>query len=177
MDIIIEQNEEIIFTTHQIEANTGRTVERIREMQGNFMKIKRKTYDLMLNSMPDNPPEIGGIIGGKNEIISVYQIDNGMNPRGCFYIPDVDMLNEVIENWEAENINFYGLFHTHFFDVKTLSEGDIKYIKIIMEAMPYFIKELYFPIVVMPGRQMISYKAVKEDGVRIVKVNVEFEGY
>lgn len=38
LDIIIEQNEEIIFTTRQIEANTGRTVEQTTEMLNTLQK-------------------------------------------------------------------------------------------------------------------------------------------
>ncbi len=133
-----------------------------KEAQDDVMRMERKVYDRLLRAMPGAPPEIGGIIGGKNERISVYQIDTGGTSRGCSYRPDVDKLNAVIEKWEAEGITFYGLFHTHFFDVKTLSEGDIHYIKIIMEAKPDFIKKLYFPIVVMPSKQIVAYKAVKE---------------
>lgn len=140
-----------------------------------YMRIKSKLYNLILDAMPDTPPEIGGIIGGKNGIITACQLDNGIASGGCSYRPDVNKLNMVIEKWEAEGIKFYGLLHTHFFDVKTLSEGDIHYIKIIMEAMPDIVKELYFPIVVMPSKQMVLYKAVKGEKIIINKENVEFE--
>lgn len=139
------------------------------------MIIEKKIYSSILNKMPIAPPEIGGIIGGKNEVISAYQIDKGTILGGCSYKPDVNRLNMVIEKWRMEGIRFYGVFHTHFFDVKTLSKGDIYYINKIMNVMPASIKELYFPIVVMPVKQMVSYKAVRDEKILIIEEIVEFE--
>lgn len=50
-----------------------------------------------------------------------------------------------------------GIYHTHFWnvDVDTLSENDKEYIKKIMDNMPEEIGQLYFPLVLMPKREVI----------------------
>ena len=54
--------------------------------------------------------------------------------------------------------------HAHFHDVATLSEGDKVYIKKILEAMPPELATLYFPIIVLPKRELVSYRASLIDG-------------
>lgn len=124
------------------------------------MNISAGTYERILSSMPNDPPEIGGIMGSIDGVVCRYQIDEGLTAnRGCFYSPNVVFLNKVINDWQRDGILFQGIFHTHFFGVQTLSDGDIAYIKTIMAAMPEFISKLYFPIVVMPEKVIVVYLA------------------
>lgn len=116
-------------------------------------------------SVPNHPPEVGGILGkDSNDIISEVYFDKGKNNgKQCSYVPDTDILNQQILEWKRKNIAFAGIFHTHFFGVETLSEGDIKYINKIMLAMPKQVKYLWFPIVVLPQRKIIAYIAHREN--------------
>lgn len=126
------------------------------------MKITAGVCRRILNAMPMKPPEIGGILGSSDGIISRYQLDDGRNSGcGCFYSPDVTRLNTTIKAWQREEIAFRGIFHTHFFGVCTLSEGDIRYINTIMECMPSSIEHLYFPLVVLPEKQIVPFIAVR----------------
>ncbi len=124
------------------------------------MRIMTDVYQCILNAIPAVPPEIGGILGGVNGVVCKCQIDTG-NPKdcGCFYSPNVNRLNATIQAWQKTEVRFIGMFHTHFFGVSTLSDGDIAYIKTIMAAMPEFISKLYFPIVVMPEKVIVVYLA------------------
>ena len=56
-----------------------------------------------------------------------------------------------------------GMFHVHFGGTESLSEGDKEYIVRIMEVMPKKIGCLYFPVVVMPERKVVAYKAVRNN--------------
>lgn len=138
------------------------------------MKIEKRVYQEIIYGMPETPPEIGGIIGGKNNIITHYYIDGGISNANCCkcsYIPDTKWINTLISVWENNYIDFYGIFHCHFGGAKVLSSGDIFYIGKIMEKMPKRVKKLYFPIIVLPKREMIFYSCTLKDE----KVNIEHE--
>ena len=84
------------------------------------MRISRETYNSMLKSVKDIPPESGGILGEKNGIIQFVIYDEGVkNEKMCSYTPNAEKLNLVIREWQEQGILFCGIFHTHFFGVKT----------------------------------------------------------
>lgn len=72
-----------------------------------------------------------------------------------------------------------GIVHVHFGGAKTLSDGDKRYIEKIMRAMPDSIRQLYFPIVVQPDRELIPYIAVQNmhGEIEIVSDDVELIGH
>lgn len=123
------------------------------------MKIYKSILEDILGKMPVIPPEKGGIIGGKNGVVTIWEYDEGHAGRGCVYYPNVEHLNEVIALWIENGLDFMGIFHVHFGSAKTLSKGDISYIERILRAMPDTITRLSFPIVVQPDREMVSYVA------------------
>lgn len=126
------------------------------------MIILKNTLELLNKCIKDIRFECGGILGSsQNRIIDNVILDNAGNQNGmrCSYAPNVDFLNDCILRWQQENICFWGVFHTHFAGVKTLSEADKKYIKVIMNAMPEEIEYLYFPIFVLPDRKLVGYVA------------------
>lgn len=124
------------------------------------MKILYETWKNLIQSMPDVPPETGGIIGGKGNIILIYQLDNGSSDSNGYdyYAPDIKMLNTTIANWYKNGFEFYGIFHSHFPGGYTLSYGDRKYIHTIMYSMPLEIGSLYFPVI-FPKEDIIVYRA------------------
>lgn len=132
------------------------------------MKIYRKLLDDILNSMPLKPPEVGGIIGGKEGKVCVWKFDRGNAERGCIYVPNVSYINSVIDVWIENDYDFMGILHVHYGGSKFLSDGDKKYIETIMKSMPSVVKQLYFPIVVQPERKLVSYKAIKNSQDEII---------
>ena len=124
------------------------------------MRILNSVYQMILENVPDHMPETGGMLGGQCDTITTVLFDQGKNNDlgHCSYTPDVAKLNSCLLDWEKNGIEFYGLFHTHFYNVSSLSKGDIAYIKEILNAMPQSKKILYFPIVVLPDRKLISYQ-------------------
>lgn len=134
------------------------------------MKISRKLYDKIFTQIGEEPPEIGGILGGVKDEITVVEFDEcKTRKRLCSYTPNVEYLNTIIDLWEKEQIEFLGIFHSHYFGVKTLSEGDKKYICTIIKSMPNDISQLYFPIAVMPDKNFIVYKAYKCKGDVVIE--------
>lgn len=127
------------------------------------MKIRRYIYFKIVNSCPAVPPESGGILGGKSDIITVFASDIGIAGNGYDeYIPNTEKLNQIISDWNEIGIEFFGIYHSHFPGGEELSNADKKYIAKIMEAVAEFKNELYFPLV-FPGKKIIVYKA-KFDG-------------
>lgn len=128
------------------------------------MVIKRKIYQKILRIFPSVPPESGCILGAVDEIVCLFEYDRGFPVLDmATYIPNIDIMNRVILQWESKEIQFCGLAHSHPYGQCTLSSGDIDYINTIMRAMPSYIAKLYFPIV-FPGKEIISFVAVRNQG-------------
>lgn len=126
------------------------------------MRITKELYEEIMKTVNSAPPESGGIFGSKDNINVIVFYDEGIkSEKMCTYIPNVELLNNIILKWNKEGIVFSGMFHTHYFGVKALSYGDRDYIEKIMLSMPKEVNELYFPIVVMPQKEMVVYKAIK----------------
>lgn len=132
------------------------------------MKILKSVISTINDSISGLPPETGGILGKHdNELIDEVVMDSlePANTRPCSYFPNVVFLNQNIKLWQDDGILFAGIFHTHFGGVKTLSCGDRKYINAIMRAMPQQINTLYFPVFVLPDRELVCYKATRSNGI------------
>lgn len=129
------------------------------------MKISKELLNEIIMKLPSELPETGGIIGGNSDVVTEYWIEipkEKVDGFMCCYIPDVDKINEMIQEWAKKGVEFMGMFHTHYFGVDTLSEGDISYIKEILAAMPDGISKLYFPIFIFPDGRMVLYVADKQ---------------
>lgn len=136
------------------------------------MKILKSVVNLISKAASQQSFEIGGIIGShSNDTIDEVVIDllKTNNINCCSYSPNVIFLNQNIDSWQNNNIEFKGVFHTHFFGIKTLSCGDKKYINEIMRVMPENIKFLYFPVFVLPDMELVCYKAIKKNQSIFIK--------
>lgn len=123
--------------------------------------IKKDILEKLNNQIGDEPPEVGGILGkDKHNIITEIAFDHCTTiTHPCSYYPNVNYLNGIIKKWNDNEIDFAGMFHTHFSNVETLSVGDKIYIEKILISMPVGINELYFPIYTLPNRKLILYRA------------------
>ena len=124
------------------------------------MKMVKSVYKKILDNVPTHMPETGGMLGGQDGTVTKVVFDGGKDD-------DFTMLNSCLVEWSKSGIEFYGLFHTHFYGVSSLSKGDEIYIKKILEAMPKSKKELFFPIIVLPDKKIISYRCYL-DGSNLV---------
>lgn len=125
--------------------------------------IYSDVYDKLV-SVPYAPPEVGGILGIKNEVIinCFFDLKNVTYSSYC-YIPDVKGINEKIVKWSKVGIQFCGIFHSHPLYQPELSMDDLKYINQIIKSTSEYATKLYFPII-LPKHRMISYVAYKADG-------------
>ncbi|MGN0543539.1 MAG: hypothetical protein ACI4JG_08835 [Acutalibacteraceae bacterium] len=131
------------------------------------MNILKSVYKHIL-LCPNVPPEIGGILGSKDNVICDFEFDIGTNiTESAVYEPNIDKLNAKIVEWEKDDIMFCGMFHSHLISQPGLSTDDTRYINTILNSMPKNIESLFFPIV-LPKVKILSYKAMrKHDGIDI----------
>lgn len=132
-----------------------------------IMNIISSVYQSLISNVPECPPEVGGILGGIDDVISYIKFDEGtkrFQNKQCYYAPDVKKLNYYIEEWEKQGVDFYGMFHTHFYGINSLSDGDKRYIYKIMSSLPMRACKLYFPLVVLPEKKVEIYVAHKQNG-------------
>ena len=137
------------------------------------MKIKKNVIEHICENVAGSLSETGGILGsGDGEIVSEVIMDNLRTEYcRCSYEPNVRFFNRCIDKWQKEKKYFIGIFHTHFFNIKTLSPADVKYINTIINAMPDEVDQLYFPIFTIPDNELICYKASRSNN----EVNIEKE--
>jgi len=138
------------------------------------MKIKKAIYHSIIAECSNNPIESGGIIGGKNNIVTEFIFDKGTDSSSIqHYFPDTEKLNAHIKHWQDNGIQFLGIVHSHLQDGVELSFGDTRYIETIMQAMPAYIDFLYFPVV-SQQKELVSFKAVRNEyGVNIIDDDIE----
>lgn len=145
------------------------------------MDILENVYRKIMKSFPEVPPENGGILGIRDGIVCQYYHDKSNQIlENAIYVPDIRWMNWCIQEWEDKQISFGGIVHSHMPGQKTLSNSDKKYIKQIINGMPGYIKELYFPIII-PQEEIICYRAYKhnqnlvleEDEIHIICGGIE----
>lgn len=123
------------------------------------MKIKKCIYKEII-TLPCKISEYGGIIGGMNDMVTVFEVDSGLKTQdNGSYIPDVFVINKCIDIWSKHGISFLGMFHTHITDNTLLSGNDKQYITNIMMRNKVC-NRLYFPILI-PQTEFCVYKAIR----------------
>lgn len=97
------------------------------------IRIKRDVLNEIFLSIKQYDYETGGIIGiNESGIISAFQFDETYSSNPFEYCPNVDFLNQAInEEWANENIEFIGFVHSHLNNCE-ISKQDIKYARQIL---------------------------------------------
>lgn len=137
------------------------------------MKILKTTYFLIMSQYRPAPPEQGGILGMANGYVTEYIHDNAyVESESAVYIPDTAFLNNCIQKWALNDIEFCGLVHSHPSGQKTLSSSDLEYIKKLYKNNPR-LEKTYYPLIVN-GLYMFVYSAKKiSDEIRIEEESLE----
>lgn len=138
--------------------------------------IQEQVIQKIMKSCFPVPPEMGGYIGKKDDIICEFEFDPGIAQiNEGIYIPNVIKLNAVMKRWSENGISFCGILHTHLPGQNELSEKDKRFISDIMKLNKRLFEKLYFPIVI-PESGLFLYQAErKADKVKIESVNFGVE--
>lgn len=131
------------------------------------MKIKKEIFQQIVYSLPKSPYETGGFLGGWGNSVCYCVCDKEKSFYGS-YEPNIELLNRTIKEWYDNNIDFLGIYHTHYPSNIYLSKSDELYIRDIMSSVENTTDTLYFPIIIAQ-KNMYVYKA------RIYKHNTVIE--
>lgn len=121
------------------------------------MKLTQELYKQIIDVVSPFEQEVGILLGGNDDTVTVFCLDKGQNPSIGQYTPDVDAVERVTSVWAADGIRFLGLAHTHREQSTGLSAGDIRYIRAVMQALQGATDHLYFPVI--SGGRMTVHKA------------------
>ncbi len=133
------------------------------------MDVTTCVFDALL-SLHSTTYEQGGILGGKNGIITHFYLDNGAERNGFCYKPNVQALNEVIENWYNDGIDFLGLAHSHPKGKALLSASDVSFAEQLFKSNG--LQKCYFPLIAMENGEWVI-NAFSYDGTWLLEeVNV-----
>lgn len=137
------------------------------------MKIRKRVYDRLIHGVPDVPPEVGIILGGKDGIVECYHMDCGLLCGNGCYMPNTDCLNAVIEDWAEQGTALIGFAHTHH-SVPTLSMADKVYIREILNALKFNFDILNFPVVIPKGYVVNYIATIKGNDLIITRDDIDF---
>ena len=106
----------------------------VRIGKDNTIQIQKDVLNEIFLSIRKYNYEMGGIIGvNKRGAISAFQFDETLSSNPFEYRPNVDFLNQVInEEWAKQNIEFVGFVHSHL-NNDDLSLQDIIYARDILK--------------------------------------------
>ena len=106
----------------------------------------------------------------KDGIVCAYEHDNNaQSQEQAVYVPNILHLNQCIDEWTEDGIEFCGIVHSHPSGQDSLSDSDVEYIKMLYEVNPQ-LEKTFFPLV-LNGRDIIVY-AVERSGAKF-KISVD----
>ena len=138
--------------------------------------MSRTTYRTIMNRLGKDKPELGGMLGWKDDpkYIDVFLFDKNASTNTDTYTPDVDFLNAVIENeWDEKGIYLAGFVHSHPGNHGMLSQADINYGKKIIES--FDMDFIVLPIVLSSyaaKSEFIPYIVYRDGKVQKCKLDI-----
>lgn len=98
--------------------------------------------------------ETGGILGQLGKQVDQFVFDPGLVSLRDEYIPNVEILNQTLVEWQRQEILFAGLIHSHQCRSK-LSYADLEYAKAILQTT--HIMSLYMHLFILGDNSIVSY--------------------
>lgn len=131
--------------------------------------VEMKVYDLseqvlsdIISSIASKKPEQGGALGADMSTgkITRFYFDDQGSRNSVEYSPDAAKITDIINDWEQENIAFCGMIHSHPGQFCQPSEGDFRYAKRILAAMPQTLKGSFLmPILTINAKHETAHIA------------------
>ena len=98
--------------------------------------------------------ETGGILGQLGKQVDQFVFDPGLVSLRDEYIPNVEILNQTLVDWQRQGILFAGLIHSHQCRSK-LSYADLEYAKAILQTT--HIMSVYMHLFILGDNSIDSY--------------------
>ena len=95
-----------------------------------------EVYEQIKSTIGCRRPEQGGILGSSDgKHIDHYYFDKTADRTSASYTMDTKALNEVIHNWNDNDIRLVGIIHSHPYGITKPSYGDMETAKRIIESI------------------------------------------
>lgn len=130
------------------------------------MLICQHTLDEIYKSLGSVDNESGGLIGSKSNegILDSFYFDIGRRSSANKYVPNVDVLQQLLSYWDKEQIRFRGIIHSHTIS-DSLSPKDIKMARKILDMN--MLSSVLMPIYLIKDQKILWY-VVSIDCVKCV---------
>jgi len=142
------------------------------------LRMTRQVYEAIRHSVGRQPAEHGGLLGGRNGVVTAFHFDRTAHRTGATYSPDAEALNELLTwDWNPRNLRLLGFVHSHPPGVRHPSGGDLGYARRILEHNPH-LDRLLLPIVMTEPDtghfELLPFAAVRDGKeVRVVPLRLE----
>lgn len=136
------------------------------------MRIKADIYEEMREFFKSSPFfERGCVLGSENGLITHIYKDEGNRQEGE-YVPDIDRINVVLEEWFEKGVDFVGLAHSHPNGLVLMSKNDEEYMEELKRLNELDI--IYFPIASFDrnGNYLIKAYALKEEAIYVEDIEI-----
>lgn len=110
------------------------------------LQITTDTYQSIVMKIGSGIPEKGGILMGKNGIITDFIFDANAHTTGSTYSLNVTYLNPLIKEMKQQGKQLLGIIHSHPFGCSELSHPDKEYFMSQFKNFPD-LDFMYTPIV------------------------------
>lgn len=140
--------------------------------------MSRAVYDEIRHTVGRLPAEQGGLLGGRNGMVTHFCFDRTAHRTGATYSPDHERLNRLLqEDWNLRGIRLQGFAHSHPRGIARPSGGDLVYARRILEHNPH-LDRLLLPIVLTEpdtGRfELFPFVALRNgEEVKVVEVPLD----
>ncbi len=116
-------------------------------------------YSKIMEALSQMPPETGGILGCKDDRLTCFYYDERGSRSEKRYTPDVDTLNQQIWTWQANDIAFAGIVHSHWTN-EQLSAQDLRYARQVVRAFGY---PIWMGVYVYTTKKLYMYRVSEDD--------------
>ncbi|HBI01418.1 MAG TPA: hypothetical protein PLL09_00975 [Flavobacterium sp.] len=120
------------------------------------LKITTEAYQSIVMKIGSGIPEKGGILMGKDGIITNFIFDKNAHTTGSTYSLDVAYLNPIIKELKLQGKQLMGIIHSHPYGAFELSNPDKEYFMSQFKNFPD-LDFLYTPIVFSAKQEEFTF--------------------
>lgn len=154
-------------------------------------RVPNMTYDFsqdaldnILAAIATKKAEQGGALGMNAQTgrVDHFFFDERAHRTSVEYSPNAEKVTEVINAWQENGVDFCGMIHSHPGNFCQPSEGDVRYARRILDAMPQTLKGRFLmPILTMNRAQRAAHMELfvvcqEKGGVQLVRAAMTVEG-
>jgi len=138
------------------------------------LRITTSAYQDIIRKIGSGIPEKGGLLMGKDGIVTDFIFDQNANTTSTTYELNIGYLNPLIKLYKRQGYELLGIVHSHPYGCKELSPQDKDYFKSQFSNFPA-LDRLYTPIVFSAKQnefEFFPYIMKKEGTVELAELEI-----